>query len=146
MVAQITDLFQSFIPGQRLVDGGDLQTMANLQFSAKSGIVAFAGGGQASATPLTAAVNSVDTVVTNNDSVMLPLAIPGRSVTIINNTGQTLAVFGQVTNPNVTNAPGDTIAASGSNTQQATATGVTQLTAVVGFYNCAIAGQWRQKV
>ena len=135
-------IFQSFIPGPRLIDGGELLQFANNQYSVAIGITALAGGGQAGATPLSAAFNRVDTVATNSDSVALPQAIPGNKVTVYNNTGQTLAVFGQVLNP-VTGV-GDTIAAIANNTQQPTATGVTQATAVETTYTCYVAGQWKQ--
>jgi hypothetical protein len=39
---------------------------------------------------------------------------------------------------------GDTIAAIANNTQQPTATGVTQATAVQTDYTCYVAGQWKQ--
>ena len=39
-----------------------------------TGITAFAGGGQASATPLTGSYNFIDTVATPNDSVKMPEA------------------------------------------------------------------------
>ena len=138
----ILSIFKSFVPGPRLIDGGELQQFANLEFSVKTGITALAGGGQAGATPLPAAFNRVDTCATNSDSVMLPQAIPGASCTVYNNTGQTLAVFGLVNNQ-VTGV-GDTIAAIANNTQQPTATGVTQATATQVQYVCYVAGQWKQ--
>jgi len=138
----ILSIFQSFIPGPRLIDGGELLALANLEFSVKTGITALAGGGQAGATQLSAALNRVDTVATNSDSVMLPQAIPGAQCTVYNNTGQTLALFGLAYNP-VTGV-GDTIAAIANNTQQATATGVTQATATQVQYVCYVAGQWKQ--
>lgn len=142
LLAAILDLFPSFQPGERLVNGGELQQQANLLFSAKTGITALAGGGQAGATVLGARFNRVDTCVTNSDSVMLPQAVPGRKCYVYNNTGQTLAVFGQAQNPNT--GVGDTVAAFNSNTQQPTATGVTQATTIERPYTCYVAGQWKQ--
>lgn len=141
LLSSILQLFPSFQPGARLVDGGELQLLANQLFSSTTGIIAKSGGGQSLATPLTAMWNRVDTAGAS-DSVMLPQAIPGSEVVVYNNTANTLAVFGQPTNP-VTGV-GDTIAAAANNTQQATATGVTQATAKVAKYECYQAGQWKQ--
>lgn len=57
------------------------------------GIAAFAGGGQALATALTAKFNSIDTVGTDEDSVMLVSGLIGMSQNIFNNTLQTLSVY-----------------------------------------------------
>lgn len=144
MAKAMVDLFQSFSqPGKQLIDAGDLNQLVQLLFSSSNTIVAAAGGTQALATPLTVTWNELATVVTNSDSVMLPLALPGRFVGVNNDTGQTLAVFGQIQNPENANA-GDTIAAAGSTVQQATATGVTQLTGVATIYVCTTIGQWKQ--
>jgi hypothetical protein len=133
----------SFIPGFRLIDGGDLASMASSLFSTKTSLTALAGGGQAGATPLPATLNEVDTVVTNNDSVVLPLALPGQQIFVYNASAQTLAVYGQASNPSNGNA-GDTIAAANSTAQQPTATGVTQATATLALYVCVTLGQWKQ--
>jgi hypothetical protein len=144
LVTSILGLFPSFIPGPRLIDGGELQQQANLLFSAQTGIVAAAGGGQANATPLTSALNRVDTIATNSDSVMLPPAVPGQQVTVKNNTANTLAIFGQVSNALNANSVGDTIATSQSNTQQPTATGITLATTLTARFICFTAGQWQE--
>lgn len=140
--AFITSLF-SWNPGFALQDGNALQKLTNLVFSAQSGIVAHAGGGQALATPLTAAFNQIDVCATNSDSVMLPPAIPGSQVTVYNASANTLAVFGVPANGANAGA-GDTIAIEGTITQQPTATGVTQATAVITDYVCFKLGQWVQ--
>lgn len=134
-VAQVTDLFPSFQQGSRLIDGGELEQQANLLFSTTTGIIAKAGGTQAAGTQLAAAYNLVETCVSDNDSVVLPQAIPGRKVSINNATGHTLAVFG---------LGADTVAAFNSNTQQPAATGVTQATTIERSYTCYKAGQWKQ--
>lgn len=135
--------FQSFVAGNRLIDGGDLLALAKFEFQATTGITALAGGGQTGATPLNYGINRVDTVATNADSVMLPPAIAGAQVTVYNNSANTLQVFGQPANAGGA-VLGDTIAPNNSNTQQATGTGVSQNTAVVGEYFCFINGQWKQ--
>lgn len=61
--------------------------------STTAGITAFAGGGQASATALTTDINEVSTVATAADSVKLPSAAAGYSVTIINNGANACDVF-----------------------------------------------------
>ncbi len=145
MSYSIFSLFPSFFRsnGPTLIDGADLQMLAKLDFGSANGIVAHAGGGQANATPLTATYNEVTTCATDTDSVMLPPAIPGTAVWIINNTGHTVTVFGVPSNVQNGNA-GDTIATAVSNTQAATATGVTQLTTIPATYVCTTLGQWKQ--
>ena len=143
MISALLDIFTSFIAGPRLIDGGDCLNLAKAVMSSASGITAHAGGGQTSATPLTQLLNQVDTCATNADSVMLPLAIPGQRCFINNNTANTVQVFGNPSNPN-NSAAGDTIASSTSTTQEPTATGVAQLTAVPAWYVCTKLGQWKQ--
>lgn len=53
--------------------------------SATTGLTAFAGGGQAGATPLPSIMNEVNTVATAADSVILPKALTGMSVIVKNN-------------------------------------------------------------
>jgi len=61
-----------------------------------TGITAYAGGGQASATALTAKYNNVTVVATNNDSVKLPSALTGKRVLVRNSdAAQTLDVYPQ---------------------------------------------------
>lgn len=59
-----------------------------------TGITAYAGGGQASATQLTAKFNEITVVATNNDSVKLPVAMIGKVVYVLNSdAAQTLRVY-----------------------------------------------------
>src|SRR3990172_3939467 len=60
-----------------------------------TGITAFAGGGQASATELTSKFNSVDTCATDKDSVKLVAALIGKKQYVFNNTTKLLSVFPQ---------------------------------------------------
>ena len=144
VLSSVLAYYTSFFPGSRLIDGGQLKDLANRVAATRTGITALAGGTQSAAAPqLSFGWNSVDTCATNNDSVMLPPAIPGTVIGVYNNTANTLAVFGQ--GPNMGGAAaGDTIAADNSNTQQATATGVTQASTSVMFYVCFAAGKWKQ--
>jgi len=61
---------------------------------AATGITAFAGGGQASATALTSKFNNVTIVATNGDSVKLPIGLVGKIVFVCNSdAGQSIDVF-----------------------------------------------------
>lgn len=75
-------------------------------------ITATASGTQATGVQLTAAINRVSVCATNGDSVVLPKAVQGMSVLVINDGAATCQVFGFA-------ATADTIDAV------ATATGVT---------------------
>jgi hypothetical protein len=68
----------------------------NLYFSetARDGITAAAGGGQANATLLPCMLNRVTTVATPGDSVMLPPAQPGLDILVSNVGANPMAVFG----------------------------------------------------
>jgi hypothetical protein len=145
MAYSILTLFQSFFRanGPMQPDGLDLQRLLNIVVSSAASVVAHAGGGQASATPLTATYNEVDTVATAADSVQLPPAIPGTVVVAVNATTTSMQVFGVPQNVQNANA-GDTIAAHNSAAQTATATGVAQAGASVGWYICTTLGQWKQ--
>ena len=123
-----------------------LGIMFNFQTQVVAGITALAGGGQTGATPLLAMFNSVDTVATAADSVMLPTATPGNFVFVLNNqASNSLQVFGQPASgsPGVAGA-GDTIAPISSSTYAATGTGVSQAASVLTYYICFTPGKWKQ--
>lgn len=90
-------------------------------------IVAFAGGGQASARLLTSQINRIITVTTSGDSVRLPASGPGIVVTVINHGANPMQVYGLGT---------DTV------NDVATATGVSQMQNSTCFYLCSAAGNW----
>lgn len=93
-------------------------------------ITAFAGGGQANATQLSATNNNIATVATAADSIKLPLAKPGLVLRIRNSGANSMQVFGSGT---------DTI------NGVATATGVAQAAGTSAEYFCikaAPAGTW----
>lgn len=98
-------------------------------------ITAHAGGGQASATLLSALVNSVDTVATAADSVKLPVPTKVGQVCIISNTtANATQVFGSGT---------DTI------NGVATATGVSLPAGKTGTYialTIGTAARWRAQI
>lgn len=89
-------------------------------------ITAFAGGGQASATALTAKWNEVDTCASDYDSVKLILSKQGYQQVIFNNTAKSLSVFpvsneyiGGIQNAEFIIPPGQ-----------------------IGSFECAFDGQW----
>lgn len=91
------------------------------------GITAHAGGGQGSATALTAGINRVTTVATAADSVALPAATAGLFVAIVNDAANALQAFGAGT---------DTI------NDVATATGVPVAGKTMAVFFCPVAGKW----
>lgn len=100
--------------------------------SVKTGITAFAGGGQTNAVTLTAQSNSVDTVATAADSVKLPApSYVGQVVHVLNNAASnSMQVYGSGT---------DTI------NGVATATGVAQAAgkhAIYQAYTIGTAAKW----
>lgn len=143
ILSALIDQFTDFYGGPKLITGDQLKTLANYVTRSRSGIIAFSGGGQTNATRLLNGMNTVETVAVANDSVMLPLAIPGARCVIANTTANSLQVFGNPSNPNNAGV-GDTIAVQGSNAQVATATGVAQATGVLVAYTCLKMGQWKQ--
>jgi hypothetical protein len=92
-----------------------------------NGLTAHAGGGQTNATPLTAAINRVTVVATAADSVLLPNATPGSSVTAINAATNSMNVYPAV---------GQFINALAVNTPLAVAGGASTT------FRCAVAGTW----
>lgn len=88
----------NFQPGFRLLDGQWLTNAFIKMFeggiSRRFGIVAKAGGTKAAAVQLDRSFNQVDTCATNDDSVLLPKAIAGSMVTVINNGAARLGVYG----------------------------------------------------
>ena len=102
--------------------GPGLQTL-----SISPSITAFAGGGQASATPLTSMINRLATVASQGDSVRLPTSVAGLAVMILNRGAQPAQVFGAGT---------DTINGI------ATATGISQGVNTAAVYVCSVAGNW----
>jgi hypothetical protein len=106
---------------------GSYQTL-----SVKNGVVAHAGGTQAgaigdAAAQIPAMLNRITTVVTAADSVVLPTAVPGMSITIAN---------GAANSANVFPFTGDAINALGANAAFALAGGKT------AAFECMVAGQW----
>ena len=95
--------------------------------SCATAVTAFASGGQTNATPLTTQTAKITTVATSGDSVLLPPSLPGLELMVINKTANDMQVFG-----------------SGNDTidDQASATGVSQMSQSLVIYTCASSGAW----
>lgn len=94
--------------------------------STQDGITAGTTQTQAGGTIITAAISNVSTA-TNNDAVTLPQAMPGRTVIIINSSGQTIQVFPFL---------GDKVGANSANSA------VSESTARSLSLSCTLKGVW----
>jgi len=65
--------------------------------TARDGLVANAGGGQANATLIATMFARVTTVASQNDSIKLPPAMPGADLMVLNAGANAMAVFGSGT-------------------------------------------------
>lgn len=111
-----------------LLKRGAVQSLSDLFCEvAQDNIVAFAGGGQASATQLTAQTSRIITVATAGDSVVLPAAAAGLELLVMNHGVNPMQVYGLGT---------DTI------DDIAAATGVSQMSNSLVIYTSAGAGKW----
>ena len=117
---------------QTIATGNLALTAGYMQASAANALTAHAGGGQGSALALTKQFNRVTTVTTGGDSVVLPAAVAGRSVTVIN----AAAANAMDCFP----ASGEIINALPANT----ALSIVANTTVIFF--CAVAGTWNSVV
>ena len=109
-----------------------VQALLNQQ-TVQDAITARAGGGQASATAITASLVNVGVCATAADSVQLPLAVAGASIYIRNNGAASMQVFA---------ANGSTDTINGT----AGATGVAQAAATGRLYFCTVSapgGKWQ---
>jgi hypothetical protein len=97
--------------------------------SAASGITAYAGGGQANATPISAGINRIGTCRTAGDSIGLPRATGGQLLVVLNGTNNACQVFA---------APGSTDTINGL----AGSAGVNLATAKVAMFCSAGPGAW----
>lgn len=112
------------VPGKAVIYGAS----GEIVNSVTNVITAFATGGQASAVPLTADINSITVCATAGDSVKLPSATAGRRVQVSNLGAAHAAVFP---------ASGDLIDALAANTSISLAVGGSIT------FTCAVAGSWK---
>lgn len=96
--------------------------------TATNGVTALVGGGQTGATLLTTMINSVNTVASNGDSVMLPPSAPGMILEVDNNAANYTSVFPST---------GENIDGLAANASIALAAGQSI------FFTCAVAGTWQ---
>lgn len=102
-------LFVCVSAGVWTLDGPGAGASGNFPtVTAVDGLTAFAGGGQGSATALTAQINRVTTVATAADSVKLPAAKAGMQITVVN--------AAAANSMNIFPATGDSINALAANT------------------------------
>lgn len=151
MVTSILGLFQSFIPGLRLVDGGEIAQLVNILTGSQSGVKATVGGTNLTSTPLLAAFVEIDTSTnTNTDGVVLPNAIPGSEVIVFNASGNTVKVFASAANPNNPSVTGasqaDQLIDNASTALVLGATGVLVTSGVLTVFACFKAGIWKKAV
>jgi hypothetical protein len=104
-------------------------------FSSGFGIVARAGGGNANATQLNSWLNTVATVATAADSVMLPPGYAGEEVTVINHGANSCQVFGYMSTVSG-DVVTDTIAPAASGTQGTAGVALAALAA--GYFYCMV--------
>jgi len=85
---------RQYTTSRQLIAGDDFNNLVAQLNSEADGLTAGAGGTQAKALQLGAAVNTVSTVASANDSVKLPKGIPGLEVWIQNaGGGNSIQVF-----------------------------------------------------
>jgi len=131
--ANILSVFTSFEPGYRLVDGGDLLTVARLLYSVEEGAVG--GANQVAASPI---VNAVTDAV-GGTAFVLPPGVQGRYVKVINNSSAQIQIYGM--DPDPYTGMIDTIAPAGSTTQEIM---VPQQSGESCEYWCFSPGLWKQ--
>ena len=144
-IQSLFSLFTTFVAGPRLIDGGELLTLAKLTLGSQSGLVALAGGGGPGATPLAPGLNAIKTVVTTGDSCVLPQAVAGLEVDVTNLGANSTNIFPAQTNPNNASSAGDQIVPYNSVTPGTAASGSVALaTQNTCFFLCYVNGIWKQ--
>ena len=136
--------------GAQLIDAQDLTNFARYTLGTVNGIVALAGGAQAGSPVLNYNNNELGTVVTTNDSVQLPPAIPGAYVLINNNGANTARIYaGAAPNGANINAAGnpvlDQIVANATVSLTANATPVTLASGYTMEFTCTTIGVWKRQ-
>jgi hypothetical protein len=121
------DTYVSTVAGSWFVEAGVGFSGQLFTELAQDSITAHAGGGQGSATQLTAQTSRITTVATAGDSVVLPASAPGLELMVINHGANPMQVFGLGSDKI------DDVAAG---------TGVSQMANSLVIYTCATAGNW----
>lgn len=138
MATSVGGLLLTTNVGPGLVDGSDLKMIVSQTRSGQGGLVAKAGGGAVSAPLLGAAMNTLATVATSGDSALLPMAISGALVRVVNAGAASATIYAQTSNPN-NGGQADSIIplAGGSSTSTALA-----VNACAEFW-CSSIGVWK---
>ena len=132
--------------GKQLIDGATIAALVKQNNTGVTSQVALAGGGYAGATPVNYYITEFTTVASANDSCVLPLALSGIEVTVINSGAQNLRIYCNNANPNNLNAAGSPIA--DTIIALAGGAGVTYVTLpAAGFavFSCSGVGRWKSQ-
>jgi hypothetical protein len=134
--------------GDALIGRDALTNLANFVLGSQNGITALAGGAQAGSPVLAYADNEIDTVVTTNDSVQLPIAIPGAMLSVYNAGANTARIYAGAA-PNINNlvagvAQLDQIVANATISKTANAAAITLASGYTLTFNCYTIGLWKQ--
>lgn len=146
MTASIFSYMTSFYGkfGDALIGRDALTNLANFALGTQNGITALAGGAQAGSPVLAYGDNELDTVVSGNDSVQLPVAIPGAMCIVYNAGAQTAKIYAG-TAPNINNASAlDQIVANATIAKTANATAITLASGYTLTFYCMTVGLWKQ--
>jgi hypothetical protein len=134
--------FQSMRSGG-LLDATDLNKFFNMVLGAQGGIVAHAGGGIPLATQVTYGFNSVDTVATAADSVMLPPAIINGWVWVFNGGAASMNVYNTQVNPQ-NGGLTDVIVPHGVAAPNAGNVAIALAVGHCALFVCVALGRWKQ--
>jgi len=131
----------SLQPGLHLIDGQDVQQIVNQNNSGQGNLTAKAGGGLNGAVPASAYINEFTVVASANDSCVLPPAISGIEVTVINSGAQNLRVYANGANVANAGAADGIVPLAGGATQPY----VTIAPAGCGVFSCPVVGRWKSQ-
>lgn len=129
--------------GSGLIDSTEMNKFFNMVLGARNGIVAHAGGGVAAATPLSLGFNSVDTVATAADSLLLPPAIMNAWCWIVNNGAASTSIYNLQSNGQNGGAT-DSVILHGATTIVTGSTAVTLASGHSSLFVCMSLGFWKQ--
>jgi len=143
------DMFQILGQGGSILSGETWVGLFYGQSMAQDNITAHAGGGQANAVPITGPYMRVTTVATAADSVVMPPAVRGMIVTVVNDDptvgGKSLNIFpasaaqGGIAGGDAINALAANTAFALNNTFASVSPGI------VTIFYCFSNGLWRTK-
>ena len=129
--------------GATLVDAQDLGKFFNMVLGAQSGVVAHPGGGIPLAAPLQYGFNSVDTVATAADSVMLPPAIINGWVWVFSGGAASMNIYNTQANPQ-NGGVTDVIVPHGAAAANGGAVAIALAVGHCSLFVCVTLGKWKQ--